>query len=875
MLRAVSFDVLVVLGCRVQSGQLSPAARRRVERAAQAYHEDGATLIIASGGKEWEGVKECEVFARGLVERGVAPACVLQERESLTTRGNARGVQRLLGGKPVQRLGVVTCDWHMARALRLFRRLGFAPLPVPAPTPARPLHVALARAVRERASLALDLFLAPLWLICVLVLFGCSSSGAKSGPPGRSSVAPSASSSPARLGSLLQAELRRDPNAVANDDLVAESAAQRSDAVRSLARIQDPRSFELLVKALADEAPSVIGWAAFGTGQLCRGHEAEAVRRLVLRAASLAAGTVNESVEQALGAIALALGRCASDEAEKTLRSWLRLRPNLAEAAALGLGQIARERKRLDDATVAALLDVAAKAPRGPALYAIESLPALGAAARERLLEVAGTAVAEPGPARAFAVRALAKGGPAAAPLLARLIEADNSSDAERADAARSLAALGNPGQPDLAKALASRARALLDGKAWLTTQHGVVLTLLEGLEPKSAEPGLLAELAKLPLEGDAPPVVRRKVAVRCRAAALLAGRASASSALLSCDPAPPGQQREGSLARLKVLARGSLANERGPRFHELARSEDPVVREAALELLMAHDEVENIPELLASALSAKTAGVRATAAKVLARYPARAHAASPAKAGANAPAATPTFDTRVVQALTKQLAEVGATSHNIELAAWLLDAAAALELLGAKPAFERACAAPNSTLRQHAERGFAALGEPKHRCPSVAGTEPWSSAPGADFQLAFDTDVGPLSITLWGNKSPFATARFAELAKAGFYDGMLIHRVVPGFVVQLGDPDGDGFGGPDLPPLRCQVSGESFEVGSVGVALAGRDTGLSQMFVALRRAPHLTGEYSLIGQAGPGWERLAVGDRILKVRVLQGATAP
>jgi cyclophilin family peptidyl-prolyl cis-trans isomerase/uncharacterized SAM-binding protein YcdF (DUF218 family) len=869
MLRAVSFDVLVVLGCRVQGGRLSAAALRRVERAARAYREQGATLVIASGGKAWDGFTECEVFARGLVERGVAGPCVLEERESLTTRGNARGVARLLRGKPPQRLGLVTCDWHMPRALRLFRRVGFAPLPVPAPSPARPLHITVARSLRERASLALDLLLAPLWLLCALALAACSQSNDKPGAPAHGSAATSASSPPALAASLLQAELRRDAAAVSNEQLIAESASQRAAAVQSLARIEDPRSFELLAKALADEAPSVIGWAAFGVGQLCRSREPEAVRRLALRAASLATGPAGEDVDQALAAIALALGHCASDDAEKTLRSWLRLRPGIAEPAALGLGQIARERKHLDDATVAALLDTVAKAPRAPALYAIESLPTLGAAARERLLEVASSALAEPGPTRAFALRALAKAGPAAAAVLSRALEAESSSDAERADAARSLAALGGPAQNDLAKALANRARALIDGKAWLTTQHGVVLTLLEGLEPKSADPGLLAELTKLPLEGEAPPVVRRKVALRCRAAALLAGRASASAALLSCDPAPPAEQREGSLARLKVLARGSLAKERGARFRELALSEDPVVREAALELLMAHDEVANIPELLASALSAKTPGVRATAAKVLTRYPARAQTAAPAKA--DAPAATPPADARVVQALTKQLAEVGPASHNIELAAWLLDAAAALELLGAKPALERACAAANPTLREHAERGFAALGEPTHRCPGVAGNDTWTSPPSGDVRLAFDTDVGPLSITLWGNKSPFASARFVELARAGFYDGMLIHRVVPGFVVQLGDPDGDGFGGPDVPPLRCQVSAESFDIGSVGVALAGRDTGLSQLFVTLRRAPHLTGEYSLVGQAEPGWERLAVGDRILKVRVLEG----
>jgi cyclophilin family peptidyl-prolyl cis-trans isomerase len=90
----------------------------------------------------------------------------------------------------------------------------------------------------------------------------------------------------------------------------------------------------------------------------------------------------------------------------------------------------------------------------------------------------------------------------------------------------------------------------------------------------------------------------------------------------------------------------------------------------------------------------------------------------------------------------------------------------------------------------------------------------------------------------------------------------------VPGFVAQFGDPDGDGFGAPAKPPLRCQLGFDRFDAGSVGVALAGRDTGSSQFFVTLRSSPHLSGEYSLVGRAGPGWDRLASGDRILKVRV-------
>jgi cyclophilin family peptidyl-prolyl cis-trans isomerase len=282
----------------------------------------------------------------------------------------------------------------------------------------------------------------------------------------------------------------------------------------------------------------------------------------------------------------------------------------------------------------------------------------------------------------------------------------------------------------------------------------------------------------------------------------------------------------------------------------------------------MAHAEVPDIPELLASALGAKEEGVRATAAKVLTRYPARAQLA-----GKGASVASPPIDPRVVQALTAQLGGV-ATSNNIELSSLLLDAAVALELLGAKPALERACASSNPTLRLHAERGLVALGGGTRRCPNVPAQEPAPSKPSSlgDVRLELDTDVGKLGLKLDGARSPLAVERLVELARSGFYDGQLIHRVVPGFVVQLGDPDGDGFGGPDLPPLRCQLGPDPFEAGSVGIALAGRDTGSSQLFVALRRAPHLDGEYTLVGQADPGWDRLAPGDRILKVRILEGS---
>ena len=91
--------------------------------------------------------------------------------------------------------------------------------------------------------------------------------------------------------------------------------------------------------------------------------------------------------------------------------------------------------------------------------------------------------------------------------------------------------------------------------------------------------------------------------------------------------------------------------------------------------------------------------------------------------------------------------------------------------------------------------------------------------------------------------------------------------RVVPGFVVQLGDPGGDGYGGAHS-ALRCETAPVPFAKGGIGIALAGRDTGSSQFFVMLGRAPHLEGSYAWIGEASGPWELVAEGDVVLTARV-------
>jgi uncharacterized SAM-binding protein YcdF (DUF218 family) len=160
----VSLDTLVVLGCRVRDGRLSAAAARRVERAARAYREHGAPLVIASGGKLWQGVIEADAFTRALVELGVPAERVVCERESQTTRGNARGVARLLRERGVVQLGLVTCDWHMPRALSLFRQSGLEPVALPALSPPASRGRRCLRWLRERGSSALDVVLGRPWV---------------------------------------------------------------------------------------------------------------------------------------------------------------------------------------------------------------------------------------------------------------------------------------------------------------------------------------------------------------------------------------------------------------------------------------------------------------------------------------------------------------------------------------------------------------------------------------------------------------------------------------------------------------------------------------------------------------------------------------
>jgi cyclophilin family peptidyl-prolyl cis-trans isomerase/HEAT repeat protein len=134
-------------------------------------------------------------------------------------------------------------------------------------------------------------------------------------------------------------------------------------------------------------------------------------------------------------------------------------------------------------------------------------------------------------------------------------------------------------------------------------------------------------------------------------------------------------------------------------------------------------------------------------------------------------------------------------------------------------------------------------------------------------------TRRGVFEIHLDVVEAPLTTASFVRLARRGFYDGLVFHRVEPGFVVQGGCPRGDGSGGPGY-VLRDEITRGSYGRGSVGLALAGPDTGGSQFFVTLSPQPRLDGRYPLFGTVVSGMDvvqQIRPGDVIERIEVWTG----
>lgn len=839
--------------------------------AARVYAERGSaeTVVIASGGRRWGGRVEADVMARELAARGVPDRAIVRERCSLSTRDNARFSTEVLARRGSPRAILVTCDWHMARAIVLFERAGAAlDVAVAADAVGVPWARRLWTRARERLLSVVGAFVLA---AAVMVLAACSKR--PSAPVPARADASSVANADDPIVAIDRAEDRRRAKDIPPDLQRNHDAPIRRAAARARARILDGDDAPLL-RALEDDDDEVVSWASYGLGESCKGHEVTHVRALAARLAS------SRRPHPSQAAIIRALGRCGGDASDQTLRAWLRRGGDTAEAAAYALGEVAGLRGSLSIESSAALLEAAQGSPPLPAaLYPFGRTDSgAGDELGPRLVTAALAALDHQGPGRIFAVRALGRSGETdAATELARVLDAGDFSPPERAEAAHGLARLRKAGQVALADALAQLVPSKAEGLAG--DGFGTLMAALEavGDDPPKRTATALWAVARLDPPAGAPAMLlRRASAARCVAAAKLALGAWDSDVLRTCDVS---DGESGERARLVALDREPLAKARRAAWVELARSRHPRVREAALNLIARHPELGDAGRAaLGEALAAGEPGVVAVAASVVQGHPDRAFVLARSERlaaldpGAPPPSASPAreLDAAVAKGLRAAIARRW-SADLVETHAALVEAALAAGLDEARAYAREACKDTNATVRARAAKALAGAGDKDAVCPPPEAPGELAAEVGHPLsrpvRVFFDTDAGAVAVSFDPSLAPIAVTRLVALARSGFYTNIEVHRVAPGFVVQFGDRGGDGYGGSgEL--LRCETAPAPFGPLDVGVALAGRDTGSSQIFVTLARSPHLDGEYPWIGHAEGDWDAIAEGDVVRAVRV-------
>jgi cyclophilin family peptidyl-prolyl cis-trans isomerase len=136
----------------------------------------------------------------------------------------------------------------------------------------------------------------------------------------------------------------------------------------------------------------------------------------------------------------------------------------------------------------------------------------------------------------------------------------------------------------------------------------------------------------------------------------------------------------------------------------------------------------------------------------------------------------------------------------------------------------------------------------------------------GKNVRAVVTTSKGSFTIELLPEAAPLTVDNFVQLAQRDYFRNVTIHRVVPNFVIQDGDPRGDGNGGPGY-TIRCEINELAYDRAAVGMALSGKDTGGSQWFVTHSPQPHLDGGYTVFGRVVAGMD---VVDKIVRGDVIQ-----
>ena len=140
------------------------------------------------------------------------------------------------------------------------------------------------------------------------------------------------------------------------------------------------------------------------------------------------------------------------------------------------------------------------------------------------------------------------------------------------------------------------------------------------------------------------------------------------------------------------------------------------------------------------------------------------------------------------------------------------------------------------------------------------------------EIQAIIETHEGKIVLNLDFKAAPNTVANFVDLANKGFYNGLLFHRVIPGFMIQGGDPEGTGKGGPGY-TIDDEISSLKHEAGVISMANRGPNTNGSQFFITQTAQPHLDGKHTVFGKVIEGQDvvcRIEPNDPIINISIVE-----
>lgn len=643
---------------------------------------------------------------------------------------------------------------------------------------------------------------------------------------------------------ILRLEDRRAPTSAFARLLKYHSAAVQRRVIIALGRLQDPAAVPVLAPLLESSEAATRVEAAFALGQLAQSHS---TALLLQRLAE------EKDLEVRLALIE-AVSKTANDSAlavvSEQLLGWLNAQiPIVRAEAALAAARLAQRglKKMAWSAPLAHLLQDTDEEARWRAAYALMRLHSGSQAppdstVAQKLLAVLGDRSAR---VRMQAARALGvtKANSALEPLTAA-----GKNDADWRVRVNATAALGNLDFPDLLTRL-----------AWRDTSEHVRLTALRALGTATERMQKNGALKETP-----PPIdfLQARLQASNSTWREQAAAAAVLAQILRKDAIPELVKH---VEHSNVIFRGRLAEAFGatgaaevfPYLEKMSRDSATSVQIAALEALPKLPATIQFKAtaIYLTALQSGDAVLTAVAAQNLTAdsLQRRHHAAA------------------IIAAYQKLRPPIDA-----ETAQMIFDALVKCGDLAARPLLEEAVQFPDKLLASAAAEALKKLvGE------DYSSRVPKETKPHQDFTFeeihrlakahaTIQTNQGAIELEFFPETAPLTALNFVRLAQKGFFDGLLIHRVVPNFVVQTGDPRGDGWGSPGY-SIRSEFGRRRYTRGMVGMASSGTDTEGCQFFITHSEQPHLDGRYTIFAWVTSGMEvvdMLQVGDRMEKVTI-------